>query len=97
MSTISVTKAMKLDGRRSFILPTGVLGPIVGASVNVAILRHTVNHFLTTGSSSHSGNRLLLAAIIAYCEENAISYEIRATFSKEGERAGYHVQRVENI
>ncbi len=78
-------------------MPSGVLGRIAGASVNVANLRHTVNHFLTTGSSSHSGNRLLLAAIIAYCEENAISYEIRATFSKDGKRAGYQIRRVENI
>jgi hypothetical protein len=94
---MTITEAISQDGRMSISLPAGVLKPLASMNITAATLRTVVQHFLKIGKSHHSGNRMLLGALIAYCEENSISYRVTAFFSKDGVRVGYTIERVENL
>ncbi len=94
---MKITETLLLDGRKSVTLPDGVLGPITRNTLSVASLRRAVNGFVKSGRSTHSGNRMLLSSLIAYCEENSISYRVTAVFSKEGGRAGYYIERAVDL
>lgn len=92
----TMKELIAMDGRKTCFTPL-VLGSTHSHKVSVSTIRMTIKRFLETGYSQHSGGRLLLGFIIAYCEENAISYNLTACFSKEGKRVGYAIKRNKNL
>ena len=91
---MSVNDILKMDGRKK--------APRIDAHTllqsihtpTVAGVKLVIAMFQKKGESSHSGMRILMPYVIAYCEENKISYQLQAGF-KDGKCFGYFIKRME--
>lgn len=90
-----INDLLKGDGRKTVQAPAA-LGPLRSNKFSISSVRMTINAFMKQGGTNHSGSRMMLGFVIDYCEANAISYELHATFTTEGKRAGYWIKRVPN-
>jgi hypothetical protein len=91
---MKIADILKMDGRK--IAPTpDVIFPtrrhLLGKP-KVSSVKMTVKMFESNSHSVHSGFRMLLPYVIAYCEENNISYTLQAGF-KDGKCYGYFIKK----
>jgi hypothetical protein len=88
---------LEQDGRKKAdtIDPFPVLYDVIrhGSGPSVANVKRAIKAFDASGHSNHSGSRLLLPYIIAYCEEKKIPYTLSAQFTKDGKRIGYYIKK----
>lgn len=87
-----IDELLQQDGRAR-VCASPVLGPKRETSFSVAMVKHIIQQFLSSGSSNHSGSGSCLPFIIDYCEQHRIPYTLRAHFTKAGQRCGYYIQR----
>lgn len=101
VSNTGITKVndiLMMDGRKTAPPCNPFYALVIPPKISVATIRMVIINFIKTGESGHhSGNRILLRYIVAYCEENCIPYTLQASFTEEGQRTGYHIKRIEYL
>lgn len=92
----TISELLKADGRKQVAAPK-VLNSVSPAKFSTASIQRSIEHFERSGESNHSANRGTLGFLIDYCEENGISYTLRAAFAGGGKRIGYFIKRDPNL
>jgi hypothetical protein len=88
-----ILEILGMDGRKR-APEVSPLAPIMGRRPSVTAIKNVIRAFDRTGGSNHSGMRLLLPYVLAYCEAKGYSYNLECYVDSGGRTRGYYLKKI---